>query len=382
MIKDALYYRDSYLREFDGVIIDKKRVDNHYEIVLDKTCFYPTGGGQECDLGTLNGVEVYDVKEVNDRVVHYTREDISGDVHGIINWKRRFSLMQQHSGEHIVSGIIHREFGYNNIGFHMGSLIEIDYDGYLDDEDIRNIEIEANKVIYEDKDVVCEFFDDVNGLEYRSKKELDGIVRIVRIDGVDVCACCGTHVRHTGEIGLIRFFGIDHHKNKTRIYMQAGKEALKLDISIYDENRRVMKLLSSEMNDISNNVERLLNKNGELESELRNFRFESLIKKCDEFDDDLPLVIVEEKDIDIKMGQKACNYLIDDKRADVGMVVIEKSDGCDYVMASRCLALRPIGNKLNELLNGRGGGSDEMIQGHFNCDKFQILEKVKELVKM
>ena len=204
-----LYYEDVYQKEFTAEVLECRETDRGYEVVLDQTAFYPEGGGQPCDLGTLNGISVVDVQEKGSEIVHYTEKPLEtgSKVTGKIDWARRFDLMQQHSGEHIVSGLVHEAYGYDNVGFHMSSdVITVDFSGVLTETQLAEIEAETNQKIWENTPV--EIFyppkEELEKLSYRSKKELTGQVRLVRFPGSDLCACCGTHVTHTGEIGAVK----------------------------------------------------------------------------------------------------------------------------------------------------------------------------------
>ena len=189
---DKLFYKDVRGSEFEAVVTDCKKTEDGYEIILDRTYFYPEGGGQPADNGTLGNAFVSDVQDVNGEVVHYTDKafDIGEQVHGKVDMLRRHTLMQQHSGEHIVSGLIHNKFGYDNVGFHMGSeCITIDFNGVLTADDLEDIEKAANDVIYEDFEPTI-FYpskEELDRLAYRSKKELEGDVRIVSFGSCDTC---------------------------------------------------------------------------------------------------------------------------------------------------------------------------------------------------
>ena len=191
-----LYYESPYKKEFEATVLSCVKGKKGYEAVLDETAFYPEGGGQPADTGVIDGVRVYDVHERDGVVVHYTEGELpeGKKVKGVIDWERRFCLMQEHSGEHLVSGLIHSVFGYDNVGFHMGAEeVTIDLNGTLEWKDLMEIEEKANEIIWENREIYAGFppKEELCAMEYRSKKELTGDVRIVRIPGGDVCACCG-----------------------------------------------------------------------------------------------------------------------------------------------------------------------------------------------
>ena len=215
METEKLFYQDAYLCETTAKVLECRQGKHGYEIVLDKTCFYPEGGGQPGDRGTINGIPVTDTHEKDGLVLHYTKEpiEVGTEVTAVIDWNRRFDLTQQHSGEHMVSGVIHRIYGYDNVGFHMGAdMVTIDFSGELTEQQLREVEQEVNERIWLDSPVKCWYptSEELKEIPYRSKKELAGRVRIVEFPDADICACCGTHVAHTGEIGLEAGVGVRH----------------------------------------------------------------------------------------------------------------------------------------------------------------------------
>ncbi len=209
-----LYYEDVYTKEFTAKVLECREGKKGYEIILDQTAFYPEGGGQPYDLGILNDVEVLEVHEKDGEIIHYTKEAIEAgsDVTGKIDRHRRFDLMQQHSGEHIVSGLVHEDYGYDNVGFHMSSdVITVILSGVLSEAQLAEIEVETNRKIWENSEVEITLpiqrRTGQTGLQ-KQKKELTGQVRLVRFPGSDLCACCGTHVTHTGEIGAVKILTV------------------------------------------------------------------------------------------------------------------------------------------------------------------------------
>ena len=226
-----LYYEDVYKKEFTATVVECRERKKGYAVILDESAFYPEGGGQPSDVGTLGDVQVTEVHEKDGELLHYTDKPLEAGtkVEGKIDWNRRFDLMQQHSGEHMVSGIIHAKYGYDNVGFHMGSdVLTVDLNGMLDEAQLAEIEREVNEKVWEDKEVVITYptAEELEVLDYRSKKELTGQVRIVTFPGVDVCACCGTHVTHTGEIGMVKLLSVVKFRDGIRMEMICGKRVL------------------------------------------------------------------------------------------------------------------------------------------------------------
>ena len=199
-----LFYEDSHLSQFTAQVISCGKTDQGFEVILDATAFYPEGGGQAADTGTLNDVKVTHTFERGEQIVHLCDSplEVGEKVEGRIDYDKRFLRMQQHSGEHMVSGIIHRRYGYHNTGFHMGNeSITIDFDGVIPMEDLQAIEGEANDAVWKNLPVKCWYpgEEELKTVPYRSKKEIPWPVRIVEVPGIDICACCGTHVAQTGE---------------------------------------------------------------------------------------------------------------------------------------------------------------------------------------
>ncbi len=247
-----LFYEDSHLREFTATVLACREAEKGFHILLDRTAFYPEGGGQACDLGTIGGANVLDVREKDGNILHLCDKKLGiGEiVEGRIDWQRRFSLMQQHSGEHIVSGIVHRLFGWHNVGFHMGSeVMTIDFDGPISAEALQDIERRANEAVWANLPVRCWYPDEATlpGIPYRSKKALPWPVRIVEIPGIDNCACCGTHVKMTGEIGLIKLVSCIKFHAGVRIEMACGSKALALTAAVFAQNRAVSQAFSAKM---------------------------------------------------------------------------------------------------------------------------------------
>ena len=247
-----LFYEDCHLYSFTALVIGCEPVKGAYAVILDATAFYPEGGGQACDIGTLNDAQVLDVFEVDGKIIHICDRELSigQQVVGKIDVDRRFDLMQQHTGEHIVSGIVSRRYGLHNVGFHIGADgITIDFDGPIPAEDLADIEAEANAVVWQNLPVKCwtPSPEELPGIYYRSKKQLQWPVRIVEIPGVDSCACCGVHVSQTGEVGLIKLFSCVKFHQGVRIEMACGKRAMDALNAAYDQNRQVSQAFSAKI---------------------------------------------------------------------------------------------------------------------------------------
>ncbi|MBQ6890339.1 MAG: alanyl-tRNA editing protein [Oscillospiraceae bacterium] len=247
-----LYYEDCHLREFTARVVSCEEGQAGWEVVLDRTAFYPEGGGQACDIGSLGGVKVLDTRERGEEIVHLCDKplEVGEEITGKIDWQRRFDLMQQHTGEHIVSGIIHRRFGYANVGFHVGAdTVTIDFDGPIPADAVAEIEKEANEFLWRNVPVKCwvPSPEELPGVVYRTKRALPWPVRIVEIPGADSCACCGVHVGYTGEVGLLKLFSCVKFHQGVRMEMACGGRALALLNAAFEQNRQVSQAFSAKI---------------------------------------------------------------------------------------------------------------------------------------
>lgn len=252
MDQRKLYYQDCHLDRFVARVVSCEQAEKGYAVTLSQTAFYPEGGGQACDLGTLGEARVLDVREQGEEVVHLCDKPLTPDttVEGVIDWERRFDLMQQHTGEHIVSGVIHRLFGHDNSGFHVGAdVVTVDFDGPIPPEALSQIEAEANRAVWQNLKLRCWYPspEELPTVGYRTKRPLPWPVRIVEIPGVDKCACCGVQVGFTGEVGLIKLFSCVKFHQGVRIEMACGGRALALLNKAYDQNRQVSQAFSAKI---------------------------------------------------------------------------------------------------------------------------------------
>ena len=259
-----LYYEDCHLTHFTARVTGCAQTQKGYEVTLDATAFYPEGGGQACDLGSLGGVSVLDVQEWGEQVIHLCDGplDLGSTVEGSIDWDRRFDQMQQHTGEHIVSGIVHRMFGFDNVGFHVGAqVLTVDFDGIIPPEALPVIEAEANRAVWQNLKLRCWYpsEEELPTVGYRTKRALPWPVRIVEIAGVDKCACCGVQVGHTGEVGLVKLLSCVKFHQGVRIEMACGGRAMAILNEVYDQNRQVSQAFSAKPNE-TGEAARVMNK--------------------------------------------------------------------------------------------------------------------------
>ena len=375
---NEMFYRDAYLRRFESIVIRTQKKNGHSFVVLEDTLFYPEGGGQPCDLGTLNGMRVVDVQRKDGVVVHEVDGVLEESVKviGEIDWQRRFDLMQNHTGEHIVSGLVHAMYGYENVGFHMGDMIQVDLSGYLDPRQLLEIERKANEVVYANLEVK-ELFpaqEELSGMEYRSKKELAGKVRIIAINNVDMCACCGLHVKRTGEIGMIRIISYLRHKGGIRFYMLSGKRALLYSQVIHAQNHLNSVSLCAKEEETNAAVERLKEETLIKERDLTALAARYVEMKAMQYEDGQKIIIDFEEGIDRAAMRRMANLLVD-KGTKVACVLCGSDNDYAYVIASKEVNLKTFAKGLNIALSGKGGGSDAMIQGSY-CSSKEMIQRV------
>lgn len=381
---NKLYYDSAYIKEFEAQVLSCQEGKKGWEITLSATAFYPEGGGQPADMGILGDVRVTDVHEKDGQVVHYTDGPLPvGEmVRGVIDWDRRFQHMQEHSGEHLVSGLIHQRFGYDNVGFHMGTdEVTIDFNGVLEWEDLMAIEEKANGMIWENLEISAVYpeKDELDAMEYRSKKELTGAVRIVSIPGGDVCACCGTHVERTGEIGLVKFLSMIHYKGGVRISLLCGKRAVEDYERKRDQVQKISVLLSARPGEIARAVEKLKEEEAKLQEKLvaaYDKLIASEVRDIKEGDGD---IFILEPDFEAIQLRHLVNRMLEEKKGKTVLALGGAAEGSFlYVLGSRDGDMRQLSRELNGLLNGRGGGSAQMAQGTFFATKDQLQAILKE----
>lgn len=368
-----LYDDHPYETEFDATVVQV----NEKNIVLDQTLFFPEEGGQCPDTGTINGVKVKDV-QIKEGIITHTLKTSSfhkGDrVHGKISWDFRFSNMQNHSGEHIFSGCAHRRFGYDNVGFHLGKQeMTLDLNGPLTDAEIESLEKEVNEAIYKDVPIHCFYpsADDLAQMDYRSKKAIDGPVRIVEIEGYDVCACCAPHVRHTGEIGLCKVIASMNYKGGTRLSLLCGQRAFDYLKKDFDHLHEMYNLLSANQNSIVRFVSQLQEKNQLLESRLAKVERSALEAEVEMLDETGDMVLFQE-DTDTHLQRDIVNEMMDKTSGKAGFFVGDDQRGYRFIIGSKNEDMLSFMEFLKDH-GAKGGGQKEMITG-FIKEKRKVIE--------
>lgn len=371
-----LYYEDVYLKEFEATVLECRDAKKGYCILLDQSAFYPEGGGQPSDVGYLNEVEVREVHEKEGELLHYTDQPLEPGtkVCGKIDWERRFDLMQQHSGEHIVSGLIHEAFGYDNVGFHMGSdVITIDFNGMLTEQQMAEIEVKTNRKIWEDTPVEITYPspEELKELPYRSKKELTGKVRIVRFPGSDLCACCGTHVTHTGEIGMVKLLSVVKFHDGVRMEMIAGRRVLDYLNMVHDQNHQISVRLSAKPNQTASAVQRLFDENFRLKGRVNDMEREVFANEASKYAGSGDVLLFQEG-LEADSVRKLADA-VTQKCGGRCAVFSKNEDGSyKYAMGQIDGDLRQLTKEMNAVLSGRGGGKPNFVQGSVQADEEKI----------
>lgn len=371
-----LYYEDPHLQQFHARVTGCESVNGGYAVTLDATAFYPEGGGQPCDQGTLAHVQVLDVQEREDQIVHLCDSPLSvgQEVYGQIDWNRRFDLMQQHTGEHIVSGIICRRYGWHNVGFHMGAdVITIDFDGPIPAADLPEIEAEANRAVWSAVAIDCRVPspEELNREQYRSKRALPWPVRIVEVPGWDRCACCGVHVAHTGEIGLIKLFSCVKFHQGVRIEMACGGRALSILNAVYEQNRLVSQAFSAKILETGEAAKRMNQRLAEVE-----FRCTALERQIW---DDIAQRYAHKGNVlymDNSLTPLGIRELADRIAKCCGGVaaVVSGGDNPGICLMGDASEVSALGTALKSRLNARGGGKPGIFQGAVPATDAQIRE--------
>jgi alanyl-tRNA synthetase len=387
-----LYFENPYQVEFEAQVVEKVIWEKKPALVLDQTCFYPESGGQPCDKGVINGIEVIKVLEDEARIIHLLAEDISSDkVTGKVEWETRFDHMQQHSGQHILSQSFHELLGAETLGFHLGeafSTLEMDL-RKISEEEIENIEERANEIVYENREIKCYFIPEekIESVPLRRPPKKKGLIRVVEVSDFDFSACGGTHVRRTGEIGLIKILRLERIRNNVRFEFICGRRALE----DYLRKSRIIRELSTRFTvnegEILNTVEKL---SSDLKSQKRKrkkaleriaqYEAQEIIQDAKEniikevFVDKTPedvrflvLSIIRKGDFVVLFGLKG---------EERGHLILACSDSIN-------IDLREIVPLVSPLIKGKGGGRPSLVEvaGEKKENLEQALEKAFEFIK-
>jgi alanyl-tRNA synthetase len=369
---EKLYYLDAYTKEFVATVVDSYTDGDRAVVILDRTAFFPEEGGQSADTGYIGDAHVFDAREKNGVIYHYADKMLTAgcQYECKIDFSDRFEKMQCHTAEHIISGAIKRIHGLDNVGFHLGTNeVTMDVNGYLTRAQLDEIELIANRAVFDNVPVKTYFpkSDELSSLNYRSKLDLTENVRIVEVEGYDLCACCAPHVAYTGEIGLIKILDFEKHRGGLRINIAAGYRALH---DYGDKYRNVLKIsamFSEPQATVANAAENFLSSYEELKAKLKatglaNARLEArLICPTD------ASLVCHYPDMNMDELREFANSA----KSKVGGVLVAltgKDGDLKYVITSESVELSHLYKKINADLSGRGGGRDNMIQGSFSAD--------------
>lgn len=416
---DKLYLKDAYCISFDATIVsvepcgayDVNKMAQKFCVVLDRTAFFPEGGGQPSDVGTIGGVEVVDVQISDGIIKHYVTGVLTDDIKAgskvtcKLCFKTRYERMQGHTGEHILSGIIHKRFGYDNVGFHMSSserLITVDFNGPLTPEEIIEVELAANDAIYKNASVTAYFpsEEELATLDFRSKKELTEDLRIIRIgEDIDCCACCAPHVATTGEVGLIKIIDFYPYKKGVRIEMLAGKNALLDYIELNKKIKELMRITSAPRTDVSRAVrekydsynklnyeyQKLSNRLAFAEMKLNTAHGISyaIMSSEDISFDDLRYCANKILEQDDSEEVKLCLLFARGKDANLNQAASsDEASEYAYVVSSKKGEVGAVVKALNSKFDGKGGGRNGYAQGRLEkASDAQIIDFILDIAK-
>ena len=377
---EKLYDKDSFLKEFTATVLECEQYHYNLSVLLDKTAFFPEAGGQKSDKGNLDKTSVLDVQIADEKIYHITDcpLPVGETVTGVIDFNRRFDFMQQHSAEHIVSGIAHSLFGCENVGFHLSKdIVTLDFDKYLTEEQLLKIELSANQRVFQNVTFNCYYPDSetLKSLNYRSKKELEGAIRIVEIENTDMCACCAPHVKTAGQIGLIKLLATEKLRGGIRIELKAGNRALADYNEKYRNILQISSLLATSQSETAEAVKRLLNTLNEQKAELNFIKLEKLKSKAESFVPEKDISLMFEDNLSVKDLQVLADAL-HKTHGGIRAVLSETENGFLFCICGDT-ALDEFFQEFKTSFNVKGGGRNGMVQGTVFASKNELEEYFK-----
>lgn len=377
---EKLYDFAPYENEFEGTVLSCEPCKEGFRVILDRTLFFPEEGGQTPDKGFLENKEVLHVSLEGQEVVHTMAEkvEVGRKICGTINMAKRFSNMQMHSAEHIFSGLVHKQFGYDNVGFHLSDNdATMDYNGKLDGEDIKKLERQVNEAIWKALKINTWYpdEDELSQLDYRSKSGIEGSVRMVEIETIDLCACCAPHVRNTSEIGIFKVVKFENYKGGVRLHYLAGKRAYEFLDNMQETVNELSRKLSSSPDKLIDGVNKLLNDNAELSFAMGKVKRESLINEIN-------------KSVEVATAGSVFLFFAGEDNADLLRFGIDKliesvdlpcfiysgndERGYRFILEGHGESVKDIFNEMKEKLSIKGGGKDTSFQGTIMASKQDI----------
>ena len=381
---EKLYYIDSHMHRFTAVCTACPDTGGRYAVTLDRTAFFPEGGGQLADTGSIGQVRVLDVHERGGEVWHYTAVPLEPgrEYECALDYEQRLRRMQNHSGEHVVSGHIHALYGADNVGFHMGTeFMTIDLSRELTWDELMEVEHRANETVRADLPVRTWFPApaELAALEYRSKLDLTENVRIVEIPGVDRCACCAPHVAHTGEIGFIKLLDCMRHRGGVRVSLVCGMDALDAVRVMQKNVTDVSRLTSARREDTAAAVSRLLDAQQQLKERIAALGMANARMRAASFAACGGNICVFDDVLDDIALRELVNLLCEKCTGYAAAFSGSDEEGYRYIIGSRALDLRAMARDINAGIGGRGGGSSEMIQGRASKSREEIQKFVESV---
>ncbi len=382
---EKLFYKDSFMQEFTATVLSCTEDKKGWTVVLDQTAFYPEGGGQPCDHGTMtfgdNVANIIDVRDKNDVVTHYSDIEIPAgtQVYGKIDWDRRFDFMQQHTGEHIFSGVVNSMFGYNNFGFHLNEKDNVvDFDGPLTKEDIKAIMDKCNEQVWANRPVTASYPENVKELEYRSKKELQGDIRIVVAGDADICACCGTHTNTTSQAGPIVALNFQAYKGGTRISILCGRRAVEYLKNRNDDCYDISHRLSVPVESITDAVAARMDEIGRLKYALANAKRQLIAVWAEKATATDGLCVMIKEELASNEIQQLASLL--GEKSETAIVFSPQAEGNPKIcIVSVVKDTNRLGRHISATLGGKGGGKPGLYQGFVEkvADESTLTELVK-----
>ena len=371
-----LYYEDAYIKDFEATVMDCQPEANGWSVVLDATAFYPEGGGQAADTGFLADVRVLDVQEKDGQICHLCdgKLEVGTKVTGTVDFAPRFDRMQQHTGEHILCGLVHKQFGWHNVGFHMGEqVVTVDFDGPIPASALPELEWQVNEAIWQN--IPVETFtpspEELPNVFYRTKKALPWPVRIVRVPGYDSCACCGLHVKTTAEIGVMKIFSCVKFHEGVRLEIACGRKAMALLRAVFEQNRQVSQAFSAQMLETGEGARKANEQLSAQKQEIASLKAQlrqriaadyAGVERAVHFEPSLTSAEVRE------LADAMANYCSDFAAVFSGT----EEGGYSYCVISRSWDLRELGKAINSGLQGRGGGRPDCQQGSVKSRRAEI----------
>ncbi len=383
---EKLYYNDSYIKHFNAEIIDIIRIDASVSaIILDKTAFFPEGGGQPGDSGSIDNLSIYDTQIINDIIYHYTKDQVNLTkgclVDCFINWKKRFTAMQAHSGEHILSGLAHQMFSAENVGFHMDNdfIMTVDFNIPLSKEQLVILEQKANQCIYDNLPISCLYLsdDELSDFEFRSKKDISGIVRIVCIDETDKCACCAPHLKLTGSVGVLKILQSVSHRGGVRLTVVCGATAFDDYLMKHNSTLRISSMLCSPHDGTAHAVHTLIEQNKELKKQIN--------EQKDKFLDYITNSIKQKNIVVEFFDNISMNELISlaekirkSNNTEIFLFSGNDTDGYVFCFSSERIPMTEFINKFRKVFKASGGGRGNLIQGKVSALQSELNDYIRK----